>query len=295
MSSLEIMLKKDSFKPGDKVEGDVVLKLDKTIKARDIVVEIYGNEHTHISRTHGSGKNRRRVTYTEDVEVINQYVSLMDTAVSQGLTTKNDDKVTLRNGFYQLPFSFTLPEDATPTYEGVHAEVDYDISAKVDIPWRFDMKDSKGLYVVSEDDVITPIPAMIECKGGSLLKPSIDLQLHLESKELKRGGEIKGKVVVLNNSGKKIRKIKLDLYANEHARASSYIEDSTVMSTEYELPLEKMYKTARMFEKEFRFGISDNIVPTISKDYFNITWFLDTSADVKMAADIGTVLEVVMK
>lgn len=286
MSSLEIMLGKEVYKPGEKVDGQILLKLDKRTKARDIAVEIYGNEHTHITRLetrvvpNGKGgvtTTTVSVTYTEDVAVINEGTSLMEKAIG---TYEPGKKIVLTPNIYTLPFSFTLPEDATPTYNGEHAEVYYNVSAKVDVPWWSDIDDKKSFRVIPEEGVAKEgEPIQLEAKKGQIY-----MQVDLNKKDFKRGEHLEGKVKINNDAGKKIRKVLIDLYANEHARAEGHTEDSTVMRYTQEIPIdppETIY-----FEKSFKIQIPHDAIQTINKRYFSIDWYFKAGLDIAMAIDL---------
>lgn len=301
MSNLELILNKEVYKPGEKIEGNIILNLKKSTKARDIVVSVYGNEHTHITRTHGSGKNQRTVTHTEDIEVIDEsqkLISQFDKTYQLDPYAKNKT-TTLPAGQHSFKFSFQLPNDATPTYDGVHAEIEYEISAKVDIPWGIDIKTKQDLYVMPADaSETTSSSAVLEEKSGSkvlpqALSPNINMNINLNKTCFKRGENIEGKVIVTNNSGKQVRNILVELYANEHAEAEGYTEDSTVMKQSWKIPVHQ--PEINYFEQNFKFQVPSNIIPTIEKKYFNIDWYLRIGLDVVKAKDLETETAVTIK
>ncbi len=301
MSKLELILNKESYEPGEKIEGSLLLDLKKETKVRDVVVNVYGNEHTHITRTHGSGKNQRTVTHTENVKVIDESQSLIgqfDKAYQLDPYAKSKT-TTLPAGQHNFKFSFQLPNNATPTYDGSNAEVNYEINAKVDRPWKFDIK-------TEQDLIVTPIGSLEETttslqvdeKSGSnvlpqALSPDINMTLHLPKTNFTRGESVEGKIVVTNNSGKSIRNILVDLYANEHAEAEGYTEDSTVMKHSWKIPV--TYADLNYFEQTFEFSIPSNVMPTIEKTYFDIEWHLRVGLDVAKAADLETETPVTVK
>ncbi len=301
MSKLEIILNKETYKPGEKVEGNLMLELTKNTKVRDIIVSVYGNEHTHITRTHGSGKNSHTVTYTEDFDIIDESQSLLgqfDKTYQLDPYAKGK-KTVLPSGQHNFKFSFTLPNDATPTYNGEHAEVDYEISAKVNVPWWFDVKTKKDLCMVPADALEETTSSMqINEKSGSkilpqILSPDINMTMHLSKTEFARGENIEGKVIVTNNSGKTVRNLLIDLYANEHAEAEGYTEDSTVMQKSWKIPV--TYSDLNYFEQTFKFSVPSDAMPTIEKTYFDIEWYLTVGLDVAKAKDLEVETAVTIK
>lgn len=301
MSSIEIMLNKETFKPGENVEGNLFLNVDKNLKARDILVEIYGNEHTHITRVEqtvvvtkdGPQTRTRTVTYTEDFTIINEDVSLIG-KVGQYALREEGKAITLTTGPYTIPFSFILPEDAVPSYDGEHAEVEYKISANIDMPWKFDLKADRQIYVIPETaEKKEGKTVTMSKKSGGLLSPEIDMIVEINKKEFVRGENIEGKVVVTNKSGKKIRHLLLDLYANEYAEAEGYTEDSIVMR--YSKKISVNQPELNYFEQNFKLPIPADIMPTLQRKYFAIDWYLKISLDVAKASDLETETGIIVK
>ncbi|MDP2907561.1 MAG: arrestin family protein [Nanoarchaeota archaeon] len=301
MSKLELILNKETYKPGEKIEGSLLLELKKDTKVRDVVINVYGNEHTHITRTHGSVKNQHTVTHTEDVEVIDESQSLIgqfDKTYQLDPYAKSKT-TTLPAGQHNFKFSFQLPNDATPTYDGSNAEVNYEISAKVDIPWKFDIKTEQDLYLTPADALEeTTTSLQVDEKSGSnvlpqILSPDINMTLYLNKKDLIRGQDVEGKIVITNNSGKAIRNILVDLYANEHAEAEGYTEDSTVMQKSWKIPV--TYADLNYFEQTFKFSVPSDAMPTIEKTYFDIEWYLTVGLDVAKAKDLEVEVPVTVK
>lgn len=302
MSKLEIILNKESFKQGEMIEGNIFLDLTKNAKVRDVTISIYGNEHTHITRTRNYGKHTQTVTYTEDVTIINESMHMVEKIAKYDVTLPSNcsgGKTNLQKGQYTIPFSFTLPEDATPTYDGEHAEVKYELSAKVDIPWGPDIKQGKEIRILPKDASSEEgMSALIKEKSGSsilpqALSPDIDLVVNLSKTELTRGEYLEGKVAVTNKSGKTIRNLKLELYANEHAEAEGYTEDSAVMNCTETIPVNQ--PELNYLEQSFKFQIPTGIMPTMQREYFNIEWHFKIGLDVAKASDLETEADITIK
>lgn len=292
MSKLEIRLNKDNFKPGEKVEGKLLLEVDKRLTTRNIQVEIYGREHTEVTRMryNVATKTHMPVTYTENVEIIDESLSLID-KVRQYSLQDTGKKIVLTPGPYTMSFSFTLPEDATPNYEGEHAEVTYELSAYADIPWGFDLKAEKGICVVhGVAEKKEGKPVVMNEKSGGLLSPDIEMTVELNKKEFARGEHIEGKVAVTNKSGKKIRNIVLELYANEHAEAEGYTEDSTVMQYDLEIPVDQ--PDIDYFKQSFKLLVPSDVTPTLRRRYFDLEWYFKASLDIAKAVDLETETEI---
>jgi len=294
MSKLELVLSQESYKPGEKIEGNILLSITKETKVRDVVVEVYAEEYTHITREHGSGKNRHTVTHTEHVKIIDESQSLIgqfDKTYQLDPYSKGKNTI-LPVGQHCFKFSFQLPNDAAPTYDGSNAEVSYEIYAKVDMPWKFDLKTEDNIYVKPADaQETTTQSTTLEEKSGSkilpqALSPKINMSVSLNKTSFKRGEDLEGKIIVTNDSGKTIRNLLISLYANEHAKAEGYTEDSTVMSKSWKIPV--TYQDLNYFEQSFKIQIPSNIIPTLQKKYLGIEWYLSLKLDVAKASDLET-------
>ncbi len=117
--------------------------------------------------------------------------------------------------------------------------------------------------------------------------------LYLNKKDFVRGKDVEGKIVVTNNSGKSIRNILVDLYANEHAEAEGYTEDLTVMAQSWKIPI--TYSDLNYFEQTFKFSITSDAIPTIEKTYFDIEWYLRVGLDVAKAKDLEVEVPVTLR
>lgn len=298
MNDLEIILDKTSFKAGEGVKGHINLNLNEEVKAKGIVVEIYGGEHTKVTRTHSMGKKTVTRTYTEDLDIINK----KEIVTNQIITSPTTDDLILPIGQYNASFSFELPEDATPSYsEGSHASVEYVVSAKVDCPWKRDINDKTAIIVLPKDAASTDKSSFInlEEKSGSkwlpqFMSPKIEMAIELNKPDyFVRGDYIKGKIRVTNSSSKEIKNIMLELYANEYAKARGYTENSTVMKHRFKIPVNQ--PRINHFEQEFDFPIPQDIIPTLKRKYFSIDWYFEIGLDVEKAKDIVRRIPVVIQ
>lgn len=302
MSKLEIMLNKETYKPGEKVEGNLFLQLSKRTKVKGINVIIYGNEHTRITRTRYNPLTKKHEThvYTENVGIIDESESLLSKISFDMYGMGEQAKTTaLMANIYTIPFSFTLPEDATPSYDGHHVEVEYSLSAKVSKPWWFDITAEKEILVMPKDpqEIESKSAVLKEKSGGSILpqalSPDISMIVELGKEYFRMGENIEGKVVVTNKSGKEVRNILLDLYANEHAEAEGYTEDTSVMCYSLKLPVHQ--PKLSYFEQDFNFQIPSDVMPTIKRAHFNIKWYFKIGLDVAKATDLETETYITVK
>ncbi len=121
---LEVRFASDdrTYKPGSRVEGDVVVTVDERVSCKGLRIELGW-------QTHGIGNTDRRVL---------DQVMLEPQQWSAGQA-------------YSYPFSFTAPSQPL-TYHGHFLNVDHFVAARVDLAWKIDPK-------VSEDYVLDAGPS----------------------------------------------------------------------------------------------------------------------------------------
>ncbi|CAO4366123.1 unnamed protein product [Caenorhabditis nigoni] len=126
------------FFPGQPISGRVILIAEDKYKARAVKIEFEGVGHTNwddyesVRRVDHEGKVRyvqHRVNYSANVSY------LQSTAL---LWTSQDGSNELPAGKYEWPFSYILPSNIPPSFEGKYGYIRYSVKAEVDRPWRFD-------------------------------------------------------------------------------------------------------------------------------------------------------------
>ncbi|EYB91709.1 hypothetical protein Y032_0203g1849 [Ancylostoma ceylanicum] len=121
---------------------------------------------------------------------------------------------------YQYPFSFKLPQELPPSFEGSYGYVRYMVKIELDRPWyRINKRDSKVFTVVPMFDLNTISQAILPAKELKVKKLGIILFRHGEVTvecETARGGFVPGEMIVvstriINDSSKDIVKAQLKL------------------------------------------------------------------------------------
>ncbi|EFO91607.1 hypothetical protein CRE_11671 [Caenorhabditis remanei] len=126
------------FFPGQAISGRVVLLTEDKYKARAVNIQFEGIAHTNwddhesVRRVDADGKThyvQQRVHYSANVNYL-EHKSV--------LWACRDGSNELAPGKYVWPFSYNLPIDIPPSFEGKYGYVRYSVTAEVDRPWRFD-------------------------------------------------------------------------------------------------------------------------------------------------------------
>ncbi|MFZ3060450.1 MAG: hypothetical protein WA102_12045 [Candidatus Methanoperedens sp.] len=113
----------EKIKKGGVLEGTVIITLDKDVKFRDVIIS-FDNTITYLNpcKKNFSGWNL--------------------VSVSQQYLNKGGR---LRNAM--IPFEFSIPREAPPSYKGKYIESIWQVNVKIDIPLSFDIHAEKYVEV----------------------------------------------------------------------------------------------------------------------------------------------------
>uniref|UniRef100_A0A914EDF0 Arrestin C-terminal-like domain-containing protein n=1 Tax=Acrobeloides nanus TaxID=290746 RepID=A0A914EDF0_9BILA len=151
---------------GQLVRGYVILELEKEMKARAVVLYMIGKADTHWTRKRGNSTD----TIKDTEACMNNKTILWNDSTNE----------ILLKGTHRYDFSFNLPLNCPPSFEGTFGHIRYYVKVNIDIPWKFDKKEISAFSVIPCFDLNT-IPssinsAMMEsmknigfiCKNGSI-------------------------------------------------------------------------------------------------------------------------------
>jgi hypothetical protein len=237
---IRVLLDRDEYTPGQTVRGHVEVDWPRPRAVRGVRLALVGAEETRISVSRGSGKNRRTVTYTERDEIIAEEIILFGgpavgdlQAVGEAFRrlVKPLDYPLLPAGRHRYEFDFRLPDDAPPSFEGSHARVAYELSARVDVPLGRDLSFEGLLPVVNPATLrIAPYRARGARPAEGFLRAfraELGLDLELEGCRLLPGERLEGRLLVRNRSRKRIRGAGISLLGVERAEAAGHEREET--------------------------------------------------------------------
>ncbi|KAK6042208.1 arrestin domain protein [Cooperia oncophora] len=128
------------FYPGTNVDGVVHLELKESIKARSLRITVDGRAHTHWKVTRSrTVRTARTENYTETYSASVIYAE----GESVAWFSPKGSKEVLNAGSYQFPFTFQLPIDCAPSFEGLYGYIRYMVKVEIDRPWRFNKTDKR--------------------------------------------------------------------------------------------------------------------------------------------------------
>ncbi|MBW2528189.1 MAG: sporulation protein [Deltaproteobacteria bacterium] len=206
--------------PGEKVRVETVIDAKRPVGVDAITAEVNGNEECTV----GSGKSSR--TYRKHL-----------VRLKAGLSGPRE----IPTGRTTIPWHFTLPEDAPPSYDGRRAETQYGVSIRLDIPW---WPDRSGCFVAQVTyppiaaERSTPQVFSTHPSGSSGGEPHVECSL--ESQTLVPGAELRGSIALFNVAANDYRKLVLTLVARESRRDTSGVPRGTALEAhrfQYEIPL----------------------------------------------------------
>ncbi len=302
MSSISIQLLRSSYDPGDEVAGELRLCLDQPLRARGVRLRCRGVEYTHISRSTGKTTH----TYTEQNEVLSEEIVF---AGSERLSTFADGLrdvwETLINrvahteipaGEHAYPFSFRLPGDAPPSYDGSAAEIEYQLVANVDVPVWLDLRAARHFQVVSppaearDSGAVSAEYPTSNGHGGFLdavagaIRPEVRAHFALPRSGYVCGEWLSGSLRVENMGGARIRGVELQLLGVEEARAQGQTSVTHRQAAQEYYPWTDFLQQGN--ELPFRTAIPEAVVPTLERPLFSLNWFVQVRVDIGLAPDI---------
>jgi len=293
--AIRLLLDREAYAPGETLRGTVEVDWPRPLPVRGVRVELAGAEETRITVSRGSGKNRRSTTYTERDEIIAEGYVLFGGRGVSGLQAVGEafkrllkplDYPLLPAGRHRYDFEFHIPPDALPSFEGTHARVAYDLSARVDVPLGRDLVFEGTLAVVNPETLrIAPYRARGTRPAGGLLRAfraELGLELELDGCRLIPGERLEGHLLVRNHSRKKIRGARISLMGVEKAEAGGHEREETFEIARGYLPAPDPAAETQ----DIRFGIKLDPCPVpYAGRYSRVDLFLAAGLDIAMAFD----------
>ncbi|CAB3404569.1 unnamed protein product [Caenorhabditis bovis] len=209
------------FFPGYTASGRVTLHLSEPMKARMMKIVIEGKAHTHWSETERHSKtdhNGKTETHSETVHY-SATVPYMNGECL--LWTSTDGKNKMPVGNYTFPFTFAIPINCPPSFEGFHGCVRYTVKAEIDRPWRFNRKNCKPFSVIPSSDLnmiplaINPMTNTISKNTGLIFKNGVvSMRVDVPKQGFVPGETIQINVFIDNNSSKQVTMARAKLVQN---------------------------------------------------------------------------------
>jgi hypothetical protein len=249
---------------------------------RDVTLKITGLERTAIE----VGSDEDSFTYRS----YNYIIQLEKVLVGAG---------EIQPGEHGSNFTFKLPTDAIPTYNGFHSKISYLIRAQVDIPFWFDLKTQKTFWVLYGLETIMSWAKPVSFAttnyqtddslfvsnngffGPKKVKPSFLIELDKDT--FLAGEALTGRITIKNKLQKTIRKVKLLLRAKEYAWAQGYSRYRTVEKHKFKIEMDNIIEGV---PSPFSIAIPPRVRTGFNGMYSRVDWFLEAQLDIAFAFDI---------
>jgi len=269
---------------GAPILGTLVLEADGDVRATDLLLYLHGVETSQI--TVGSGKSRH---------VVVQRVPFLELVSSfhDALHFENADHI--GPGTYRFPFRFDIPATAEPSLattemprsrgaltgreDGMYVE--YELEAKLTVPWWIDPKDREVVPVYSPRRVLGAVPLFASEAAPD--RPSF--QVRLDPPMILPGTDVTGHYAVDNPHLKELPQLTLTALRHVEHRASG---SSAVRETPSFSAVVPLGGRAPHYEGSFQIpipNVSETTGPFTGQLYRTF-WVLRADLDVRLGFNV---------
>ena len=135
MRSVDIALANRRVLPGDTLSGKVIVRTDNAFECNRVVLKVVSRERTVV----GSGKHR----HVDEETLVSQVFRL-----SEGRT--------IPVGATTFPFSYQIPKQLAPTYDGYYGNITHTVEGVVEVDWALDPKMKHEYRVIQQRPPSSP-------------------------------------------------------------------------------------------------------------------------------------------
>ena len=261
--SISVELPRVAYYTGDVIEGTVVVEATSEVNSRGLYVDFTGTETTEITR--GSGKNSH--TYRSSAIVVQWRLPLRGEGP-------------LPAGTYRFPFRFQIPLKGLPSYAGRHANVKYDLTARLDVPLWLDTVWNTEIFVFYDRPSVRTYAQPARFRSGGQ-GPEVYVELDGDRFFAR---ELIGCRITLNRTGNaRIRRVYTRLIGAEWARADGQQETTETYRTEVSVPMEQIRVNVPF---AFEIPVPGDISSSYRGTYSYYSYALQVGLDIAFGFDI---------
>jgi len=277
MARLMLYIAQPACFPGDIVRGESVLQTDKPLTVRKITVEASGFEKTVITESHGAGKHRHTVTYTETNPILN-WGAIVGPAGE------------VPPGEHRFPFEFQMPPNALPSYRGLCANIFYSVKANADIPVWFDAGQTLELPVLMQRRSCREDQSPRGFSTPNVDDPSRPgFMAQVFRSAFFAGDYVEGTVTLTSGGGHRIRKATVTLNTLEVATARGRARENLREVSKLDIPGDQLGPERAA---PFRILAPKDAPGTYAGMYSSLKWLVGVSLDVAWAFDVKAAQEI---
>ncbi|TFH06455.1 MAG: hypothetical protein E4H14_10815 [Candidatus Thorarchaeota archaeon] len=262
MRKLAIQLENETFTPGEKIEGHVIVTCDNDFQCERIHISLKGTELARVVIHAG----KVTIVHEEKREHISKTENLADC-------------LTIPQGDSLYDFSFTLPSNIPGSYVGTYGSIKYTLQAIAEISWARDLKSEVDLFVpfttnLETDTVQSPKTGTIEIDGITILKVQID------EDHLSPGDSLSFRFSVDRTA--KIRGVRADLIRLEHVEPKGHRMNTKRMIAEEYYPDKEI---VRDFWTDATILTNSRWTPSFSSELITCHYLLKITLDIPLRLD----------
>lgn len=292
--------------PGKTFETTVRIELEQSTRVRGIKVRFYGAERTKADYTTTSvdSKGRTKIqhhTAVEDAPIVEEHFILHGTPSTDFFSGIGDavstmfgggQSETMEAGSYDFPVSFSVPEDAPPTFEGKKCSVFYRLEVQIDVPiwpdpkldYAFELlRQPTPLEKTSVAYVQHPDPVKGRGFWDWALGKDVEVEVAIDSDVLIAGQETRAMVAVKANEPFRLDQISLAMIGREKSRARGHTDSYSHVRPLHDVEVNQSILTE--LSREFAFTATTDGPYTTTGQNFSVEWFVEVRLDVPWAKD----------
>lgn len=246
--------------PGDLLSARILLRCSDPVPVDALSLELVGTGVWHTSSQHGRHRNTLDVVRLTGRPIL--------------------ERTELTAGDHEYVVTFTIPEDAPPTFSGGLLSVEWEFRVRADIPWWPDAKATFVAHVaphVSPEAAPAPRVFASDTDGPQGTKPYAELSLG----EVVSGESVEGTVALSNTEHNDYRAIELRVTSVEKIPSLFGSRTERHKHQSWKIPLSSPGENELI-----RFKLKlPAIVPGFETQKLSLSWMLEVRLSLAWALD----------
>ena len=150
----EISLDKQVYNAGEKVKGILKINIHKDVNNRKIRFVAEGVEKTSIQVASSSSSNTSDTHTETDIFFFKDLTDVLSNM--DNISSNDESRSAITKGVLEVPFNFTIPMDALPSYYLKGTNITYDMKTTLDRKNWIDKNKTKDFHVKNLNHQVRP-------------------------------------------------------------------------------------------------------------------------------------------
>ena len=207
----------------------------------------------------------------------------------KGLFSKDHYDI-LEAGTYEYPFTYQLPPNLPADFEsGESSRIAYELKGYVDIPLKIDISAKAKLTVYESYDASAICPVSADnSKSFAMDSGNVELKVELDRNMFLPGESVRGTIGVVNESGKHVDAIQVDLNRVIELKAEDIIASQTNVTSLTAMPSPGVPR-GRPNEIPFEVTLPTDLYNSVeTSELVKVRYDLQVRLDIPWAIDLET-------